>query len=66
MYVGVILFILCMPLVLGSLYSFIPALIIIILFIIRTSLEDKTLQQELEGYQDYARRVRYKLIPGLF
>lgn len=66
MYVGVILFILCMPLVLGSLYSFIPALIIIILFIIRTSLEDKTLQEELEGYQDYARRVRYKLIPGLF
>jgi len=44
MYVGVILFILCSPLALGSLYSFIPALIIAILFIIRTSLEDKTLQ----------------------
>lgn len=66
MYVGIILFILCSPLVLGSLYSFIPALIIVILFIIRTSLEDKTLQEELEGYQEYAKRVRYKLIPGIF
>jgi protein-S-isoprenylcysteine O-methyltransferase Ste14 len=66
MYVGVILFILCSPLVLGSLYSFIPALIIVILFIIRTSLEDKTLQEELEGYQEYAKRVRYKLIPRIF
>jgi len=66
MYVGVILFILCSPLALGSLYSFIPALIIVILFIIRTSLEDKTLQEELEGYQEYAKRVRYKLIPGIW
>jgi protein-S-isoprenylcysteine O-methyltransferase Ste14 len=66
MYVGVILFILCFPLALGSLYSFIPALIIVILFIIRTSLEDKTLQEELEGYQEYAKRVRYKLIPGIW
>ena len=66
MYVGVILFILCSPLALGSLYSFIPALIIAILFIIRTSLEDKTLQEELEGYKDYARRVRYKLIPRIW
>jgi protein-S-isoprenylcysteine O-methyltransferase Ste14 len=66
MYVGIILFILCFPLALGSLYSFIPALIIVILFVIRTSLEDKTLQEELEGYQEYARRVRYKLIPGIY
>ena len=66
MYVGVILFILCSPLALGSLYSLIPALIIVILFIIRTSLEDKTLQEELEGYQEYAKRVRYKLIPYIF
>ena len=66
MYVGVMLFILCSPLALGSLYSLIPALIIVILFIIRTSLEDKTLQEELEGYQEYAKRVRYKLIPYIF
>lgn len=66
MYVGVMLFILCCPLALGSLYSFIPASIIVILFIIRTSLEDKTLQQELEGYQEYAKKVRYKLIPGIW
>jgi protein-S-isoprenylcysteine O-methyltransferase Ste14 len=66
MYVGVMLFILCTPLALGTFYSFIPALIIVILFIIRTSLEDKTLQKELEGYQGYAKKVRYRLIPGIW
>jgi protein-S-isoprenylcysteine O-methyltransferase Ste14 len=66
MYVGVILFIVCSPLALGSLYAFIPGIIIIILFIIRTSLEDKTLQEELEGYQEYAKKVRYKLIPRIW
>lgn len=66
MYVGVILFVLCLPLSLGSLYSFIPALLIIILFIIRTSLEDKTLQKELPGYKEYAQKVRYRLLPGVW
>ncbi len=66
MYVGVILFVLCFPLSLGSLYSFIPAILIVILFIIRTSLEDKTLQEELSGYKEYAQTVRYRLIPGLW
>ncbi len=66
MYVGVILFILCFPLSLGSLYSFIPASLIIVLFIIRTSLEDKTLQKELPGYKDYAQKVRYRLFPGVW
>lgn len=66
MYIGVILFILCFPLYLGSLYALIPASIIAILFVIRTSLEDKTLQKELSGYQEYAERVRYKLVPGVW
>jgi len=66
MYVGVVLFILCFPLCLGSLYSFIPALLIIILFIIRTSLEDKTLQKELPGYKEYTQKVRYRLLPGVW
>jgi len=34
--------------------------------VIRTALEDKTLQEELPGYRDYVRRVRYRLIPGVF
>lgn len=66
MYVGVILFILCFPLSLGSLYSLLPASLIIVLFIIRTSLEDKALQKELPGYKEYAQKVRYRLFPGVW
>jgi protein-S-isoprenylcysteine O-methyltransferase Ste14 len=66
MYAGVILIILCLPLALGSFYSLIPGSLIILLFILRTFLEDKTLQDELPGYRDYAGRVRYKLIPGIW
>lgn len=66
MYVGVILIMLCYPLSLGSLYSLIPAVIIGILFFIRTALEDKTLQEELPGYREYAQKVRYRLLPGLW
>jgi protein-S-isoprenylcysteine O-methyltransferase Ste14 len=66
MYAGVILIILCLPLALGSFYALIPGSLIILLFILRTFLEDKTLQDELPGYRDYARTVRYKLIPGIW
>jgi protein-S-isoprenylcysteine O-methyltransferase Ste14 len=66
MYMGVILLMLCFPFSLGSLYTLIPAVIIVILFFIRTALEDKTLQQELPGYKEYAQNVRYRLIPGIW
>lgn len=66
MYTGVILFVLCFPLSLGSLYSFIPASLVVVLFIIRTSLEDKALREELPGYREYARKVRYRLLPGVW
>ncbi|MDH4257565.1 MAG: isoprenylcysteine carboxylmethyltransferase family protein [Candidatus Aminicenantes bacterium] len=66
MYVGVILFLFCFPLSLGSLYTFIPSSIIIILFIIRTSLEDRALQEELPGYKEYSQKVRYRLLPGVW
>jgi protein-S-isoprenylcysteine O-methyltransferase Ste14 len=66
MYVGVILIIVCFPFSLGSLYALIPAIIIVILFFIRTALEDKTLQEELPGYKEYAQQVRYRLIPGIW
>jgi protein-S-isoprenylcysteine O-methyltransferase Ste14 len=51
---------------LGSVWTFIPAIIALIIAVIRTVLEDKTLQEELSGYRDYVRHVRYRLIPGLF
>jgi len=66
MYLAIILAVLCLPLFLGSLYSLIPAALIAALFILRTSLEDKTLQRELPGYADYAARVGWKLIPKLW
>lgn len=66
MYTGVILILLCYPLSLGSLFTFIPASIIIALFVLRTALEDKTLQAELSGYKDYAQKVRYRLLPGIW
>jgi protein-S-isoprenylcysteine O-methyltransferase Ste14 len=53
-------------LALGSLWTLIPAVVAFIIAVIRTRLEDRTLQEELPGYRDYARRVRYRLIPGIY
>jgi len=66
MYAGVILAVISIPLSLGSFYALIPASSIIVLFIIRTALEDKTLQKELPGYMEYAQKVRSRLIPGVW
>jgi protein-S-isoprenylcysteine O-methyltransferase Ste14 len=54
------------PLMLGSLWALIPGLLGMCALVIRTSLEDRTLREELPGYQNYARRVRYRLLPGLW
>ena len=53
-------------LALGSLWTLIPAAVALIIAVIRTALEDQTLQEELPGYRDYARRVNYRLIPGIY
>jgi protein-S-isoprenylcysteine O-methyltransferase Ste14 len=55
-----------MPLALGSLWALIPALFFGLFLIVRTALEDRTLQEELPGYEEYAQRVRYSLIPGVW
>jgi protein-S-isoprenylcysteine O-methyltransferase Ste14 len=54
------------PLILGSLWAFIPALLTCGLIVLRTALEDKTLQTELPGYVEYTRRTRYRLLPGVW
>jgi protein-S-isoprenylcysteine O-methyltransferase Ste14 len=54
------------PLLLGSLWSLIPGIVAVILMIIRTAFEDRTLQNELPNYQDYARDVRYRIAPGIW
>jgi len=66
MYSGIILMILFTPFALGSFIALIFSGLIIILFIIRTYLEDKTLQNELPGYKEYIKKVRYRLVPGLW
>jgi protein-S-isoprenylcysteine O-methyltransferase Ste14 len=66
MYAAVILSILGVPLFLGSLYALIPAGLIVGLFVLRTSLEDRTLRRELPGYPEYAARTRWKLVPGIW
>ena len=53
-------------LALGSVWTLIPAAVALIIAVIRTALEDQTLQEELPGYRDYARRVHYRLIPGIY
>jgi protein-S-isoprenylcysteine O-methyltransferase Ste14 len=65
-YAGALVYTLLVPLVLGSWWTFIPAVLTVILIVIRTRLEDQTLQEELPGYQEYAANVRYRLIPGLW
>ena len=65
-YVAYIVSVLATPLIFGSLWALVPAAITGILFIVRTGLEDKTLLQELDGYKEYAQRVRYRLVPPIW
>jgi protein-S-isoprenylcysteine O-methyltransferase Ste14 len=65
-YVGGILHAIGMALSLGSLWALIPAGIASVVLIVRTQWEDQTLQEELNGYKDFAMRVRYRLIPGVW
>lgn len=53
-------------LALGSLWMIIPAIVALAVTVIRTGLEDRTLREELPGYADYTRRVRYRLFPGIY
>jgi protein-S-isoprenylcysteine O-methyltransferase Ste14 len=54
------------PLALASWWALLPAALAIALLVVRTSWEDRLLQAELSGYADYARRTRYRLLPGLW
>jgi protein-S-isoprenylcysteine O-methyltransferase Ste14 len=54
------------PVFLDSSWAFLPAVFTMILFVIGAALEDRFLQDELEGYRDYVKRVCYRLLPGLW
>jgi protein-S-isoprenylcysteine O-methyltransferase Ste14 len=65
-YVGVIVAHLATPFLLGSLWALIPSALLAALFVLRTSLEDKTLTAELPGYEAYTLETRFRLLPGLW
>ncbi len=65
-YAGAILAFLGVPFLLGSYWALIPAVLGMAGYVLRTALEDRTLQAELGGYEEYCERVRYRLIPGLW
>lgn len=65
-YAGGLLATIGIPLLLNSLWALIPASVVVALTIARTALEDRTLQNELPGYTEYAQRTRYRLVPGVW
>jgi protein-S-isoprenylcysteine O-methyltransferase Ste14 len=65
-YVGWIMISAATPLILGSLWAFLPVGLATVFMLLRTALEDRALRQELAGYDEYAGRVRYRLLPGVW
>ena len=65
-YAGNILSLAGIILALDSIWALIPAAAALVIAVIRTTLEDRTLQEELPGYRDYAKRIRYRLFPGIY
>lgn len=65
-YAGAFLANLASPLLLDSRWTFLPAVLAAAALVLRTLLEDRTLEQELAGYREYAERVRYRLLPGVW
>ena len=66
MYAGAILLFISAPLLLGSLYGLALALLLIITIAARAVGEEAMLKQELEGYSDYMRKVKWRMIPYVF
>lgn len=65
-YAGALWTYLALPVLLDSLWAFIPAILLAGILVLRTALEDRTLQEELPGYREYTRQTRYRLIPGIW
>ena len=65
-YAGASLFALGTALLLGSAWALMPAAASVLLLIIRTALEDRTLEKELPGYVEYSGRTPFRLVPGVW
>lgn len=66
MYGSIMLFFFGVPLLLGSWWGFLIAPLFTVLFAVRTGIEERTLAADLPDYADYAARVRYRLLPGVW
>ncbi len=65
-YAGGLLGYLFIPLLLDSLWAWIPTILLAVVLVIRTALEDKTLQAELPGYKEFAQKTKSRLFPGIW
>ena len=65
-YAGSIVYMIGMAVALGSRAAIATTIVIALVLVLRTALEDRTLQAELDGYAQYARNVRFRLVPGLW
>ena len=66
MYLGATLLFVAAPLVTGALTAYLPALLLVAIVVVRIGDEEALLVKELEGYADYRRRVRWRLVPYLW
>jgi protein-S-isoprenylcysteine O-methyltransferase Ste14 len=65
-YAGALLAYFATPVLLDSFWALLPVALVTGVLLLRTALEDRTLHDELPGYRDYAARVRYRLLPGIW
>ena len=65
-YAGLIFQALSVPFLLGSLWALVPGVMAAVCIIVATSWEDRILQAELPGYRDYAQKVRFRVVPGIW
>ena len=65
-YSGVVLFELATPLLLGSWWALIAGVLNAVLMVVRTALEDRSLQEDLPGYEAYCGKTKYRLLPGVW
>ncbi len=65
-YASAVLSFLAIPLMLGSWWALIVSGVVVALYVLRTALEDRLLQAELDGYPQYAGKVRFRLLPGVW
>jgi protein-S-isoprenylcysteine O-methyltransferase Ste14 len=65
-YAGGLFGYLFIPLLLDSFWAWIPTILLFVVLVVRTALEDKTLQAELPGYKEFAGKTKYRLFPGIW